>query len=289
MGYPIVAKTLARRLPILGRVIRQRDEIWQTLQQTRAELSELTVDLAKATALLREREAGQGRGYCHCCRRQTVFEIRDPWLRDHYICTICQSIPRQRHIQYLLDTCFPQWESQVIHESSPSNGFIAQWCSSYSSSHFYVERPPGSMVDGVRCENLEALAFPDALFDIFITQDVLEHVFHPDRALAEITRVLKPGGVHIFTTPKYRDKPKSYPRARLSADGEVTYLMEAQYHGNPIGDGRSLVTWDYGRDFEVLAAEWAGAPTVTYITKDRSLGLDAEFIEVFVTRKPDAG
>ena len=31
------------------------------------------------------------------------------------------------------------------------------------------------------------------------TQDVLEHVFQPDRALAEIMRVLRPGGVHVFS------------------------------------------------------------------------------------------
>jgi hypothetical protein len=42
-------------------------------------------------------------GYCHCCRSAATFEIRGPWLRDEYVCLTCGSIPRQRHVQYLLD------------------------------------------------------------------------------------------------------------------------------------------------------------------------------------------
>lgn len=63
------------------------------------------------------------------------------------------------------------------------------------------------------------------------------------------------------------------------------HLQEAQYHGNPIGDGRSLVTWDYGDDFEACLWAWCRYPTVTYVTRDRSPGLDGEYLEVFVTRK----
>src|SRR5690606_19255497 len=119
---------------------------------------------------------------------------------------------------------------------------------------------------------------------IFITQDVFEHLFNPDKAAKEIMRVLKPGGAHIFTAPKHKDLRESSPRARLE-NGREIYLKEKEYHGNPVGDGRSLVTWDYGDDFEVLLYSWCTSPTSTYITRDRSLGLDGEYLEVFVTRK----
>ncbi|MBL6613073.1 MAG: class I SAM-dependent methyltransferase [Reyranella sp.] len=236
----------------------------------------------------------QASGYCHCCRSQTVFESTEAWLRDFYKCRKCHSIPRQRHLQHILDRHFAGWEKLAIHESSPSNTFISQYCSSYSSSEFLPDVAPGTTKDGVRCESLEHLTFADRSFDVFVTQDVLEHVFHPDVAAKEIIRVLKPGGIHVFTIPKHKRVRKCQPRAILK-NGVIEYLLEAQYHGNPpVGDGPIqvtkdgpfLVTWDYGDDFEFILQDWTGCPTTTYVTRDDSLGLDGEFPEVFVTRKP---
>ena len=224
-------------------------------------------------------------GYCHCCRSKAVFQSNESWLRDHYRCLQCNSIPRQRHLQYVLDQFFPGWESKTIHESSPSNDYISRYSGqNYSFSQFFNDVAPGKSRDNVRCENLEKLTFADATFDIFITQDVFEHIFNPDIAVREIMRVLKSGGAHVFTAPKHKSLKVSYPRAAMY-NGEITYLKEEQYHGNPVGDGRSLVTWDYGDDFEILLHKWCGFPTVTYVTRDESIGVDGEYLEVFVTRK----
>jgi hypothetical protein len=223
-------------------------------------------------------------GYCHCCRKKALFKSNNLWLRDHYLCTTCGSIPRQRHIQYILDHKFRGWESMNIHESSPSNNFISRYSKSYSYSQFFPGIEPGELCNKVRCENLEELTFSDETFDIFITQDVFEHIFNPAMAAKEIMRVLKPGGIHIFTAPKHKGIKESYARARM-LDGEIEYLHEEQYHGNPVGDGKALVTWDYGDDFERLMEEWSGYATDTYVMNDRTLGIDAEYIEVFVTRK----
>lgn len=225
------------------------------------------------------------KGYCHCCRNQTTFESKNVWLRDYYYCLKCYSIPRQRHIQYVLDNHFKGWGKIKIHESSPSNNHISQYCDFYSSSQYLNGVDCGATVNGVRCENLERLTFADNTFDIFITQDVFEHVFNPSIAVQEIIRVLRPGGVHIFTAPKHRDVDKSYPRALIEG-GQVKCLFEPQYHGNPVGDGRSLVTWDYGADFECLLSGWANCPVNTFVTRDISLGLDGEYLEVFVMHKP---
>lgn len=224
-------------------------------------------------------------GYCHCCRNNSEFSSNEIWLRDHYGCSVCHSIPRQRHLQHILDRFFPNWEGKVIHESSPSNDFIARYAGqNYSCSQFFNDIKPGHYHINTRCENLERLTFSDEKFDIFITQDVFEHIFNPDLAAKEIMRVLKTGGAHIFTAPKHKTLIASSARAAL-VDDKVIHLKHEQYHGNPIGDGRSLVTWDYGDDFEFLLYQWCGFPTVTYITRDESLGIDGEYLEVFVTRK----
>ena len=225
-------------------------------------------------------------GYCHCCRSATTFVAHEEWLRDFYLCNRCGSIPRQRHIQAYLDTQMPGWERLTVHESSPSNDFIKRYVSDYTASQYFPDVPRGEYRRGVRSEDIEALTLADDSVDIFITQDVLEHVFHPDAAIREIHRVLKPGGVHVFTAPKHKLLETTVQRARMRSDGAVEHVLEENYHGNPIGDNRALVTYDYGVDFELLLSDWSGGIVQTIHTRDRFLGLDAEFNEVFVIAKP---
>ena len=266
MKYLEIFKNIALKTPIIRKVISERNR-----------LRGQAVGRLIGGGLGNRNFAGSF-GYCHCCRQEAYFKINGDWLRDNYVCTNCFSIPRQRHIQYILDNYFKGWENSGVHESSPSNDLISRYCSDYSSSQYFDDINPGHLNNGVRCENLESLTFPDESFDIFITQDVFEHIFHPDRAAAEIMRVLKPGGAHVFTAPKYSSLNNSHPRAKI-VDSKIEYLMEAAYHGSPIGDGKALVTWDYGKDFEKLINNWSKAFTTTYVTRDRSLGLDGSILK----------
>lgn len=65
----------------------------------------------------------------------------------------------------------------------------------------------------------------------------------------------------------------------------MKHFLPPVYHGSPIGDGRCLVTWDFGIDFESLATKWSGYLTSTYSIYDRARGLDGEFLDVFVITK----
>lgn len=223
-------------------------------------------------------------GYCDICEATTIFEARGSWLRDFYVCRNCMSIPRQRAIVYMLNNILPGWPELETHESSASLNFFSRKCPRYTRSFFLEGVPLGATERGMRCENLERLTFADHSFDLFITQDVLEHVFDPAAALSEIMRVLRPGGMHIFTAPKHRSLTESYRRAEL-VNGVVNHIREPTYHGSPIGDGRALVTWDYGADFEHLVSGWSGYLTSTYVLRDRRHGIDGEYLEVFVTVK----
>lgn len=53
-----------------------------------------------------------------------------------------------------------------------------------------------------RCTG-EALVFEDASFDVVISNDVLEHVQIPQEVFKQTARVLKPGGLMVFTIPNY--------------------------------------------------------------------------------------
>jgi SAM-dependent methyltransferase len=69
------------------------------------------------------------------------------------------------------------------------------------------------MID--RRDDIEDLKFPDGSFDGAVCWSVLEHVPHPQVAVAELYRVLKPGGVIWVQVPflfPYHPSPSDYWR-----------------------------------------------------------------------------
>ena len=46
-----------------------------------------------------------------------------------------------------------------------------------------------------------SLAFPSAAFDIVIAKHVVEHLSHPEQAISEISRAMKPSGLLVLVTP----------------------------------------------------------------------------------------
>lgn len=51
--------------------------------------------------------------------------------------------------------------------------------------------------------NLYDLKYKNNYFDAVIMREVIEHFIHPEKAVKEIQRILKPGGKYIITTPNY--------------------------------------------------------------------------------------
>jgi SAM-dependent methyltransferase len=227
------------------------------------------------------------RGHCSICDRSTFFIEQGPWLRDEYFCVDCYSIPRQRAIIHVLETRIPGWRDLVIHETAAggqSSDKIEAEASNYTTSHFMPDVELGKTRDGVRCENLEALTFNDNSFDLFVTQDVFEHVLDPAQAFAEVARVLKPGGVHLFTIPLY-SHDTSFVRAKWGEGGEIVNLVEPDYHGDPEQGQGWLVATEWGKDFTKFIEDASGLKTEVVRVEDKKLGLAGEFLEVFVSRK----
>jgi 2-polyprenyl-3-methyl-5-hydroxy-6-metoxy-1,4-benzoquinol methylase len=53
----------------------------------------------------------------------------------------------------------------------------------------------------VECGSGDAIPFPPASFDVVLSFDVLEHIRDSDRHIAEVKRVLAPGGRYLLQTP----------------------------------------------------------------------------------------
>ena len=232
----------------------------------------------------------ENQGHCPTCDHDVTFVANNSWLRDCYCCSNCGSVPRERALMATLEARFPNWRSLVIHESSPvdrgASVRLAGECPGYIPSQFYPGQPLGSCLGRFRCENLESLTFSDESIDLHITQDVLEHVFHPSKVFAEIARTLKPGGAHVFTVPIVNKHRPSVLRARRAGDGQIEHLEPPVFHGNPISNSGSLVTVDWG--FDICERIHAASGMFTHVVQidDLSRGIRAEYIEVLVSFKP---
>jgi SAM-dependent methyltransferase len=156
----------------------------------------------------------------------------------------------------------------------------------YVVSYYYPGIAPGTIVNGIRCENLEHLTFDNESFDLHVTQDVFEHLFDPAAACREIARTLRPGGAHVFTTPLVRKNEPTRFCASLAPDGSVIHLIEPpEYHGSPISSEGSLVTVNWGYDITTFIFESSGLFTEIVFLDILEYGIRAEYIEVLIARK----
>ena len=230
-------------------------------------------------------------GFCPICEELVVFSSEYDWLRDHFLCSNCGSIPRERALMQVIKTYYPNYRDLVIHETSPcgrgASPKLKAECAGYSASQYYPNMASGEIhpQHGYRSEDLERMTFPDESFDLFVSQDVMEHIFDPAAAFREIARVLKPGGAHIFTVPIINKADKSERWASRDDDGRITYHHEAEYHGNPVDDKGSLVTMHWGYDLASFIVTEAGTPTTIVMIDNIELGIRAEYIEILLSMK----
>jgi SAM-dependent methyltransferase len=63
----------------------------------------------------------------------------------------------------------------------------------------------------------ELLPFADDSMDVVVMTEVIEHLLRPERAVWEVARVLKPGGVFLMTTNNASEVPLRSPLSHLFA------------------------------------------------------------------------
>jgi SAM-dependent methyltransferase len=143
----------------------------------------------------------------------------------------------------------PESQALRVAEINRIDGVHDQLCRlpRFAGSDYHTGATPGTILDGVRSEDLTGLTYPDACFDLVLTSETLEHVPDLDAALGEIRRVLAPGGRHIFTIPLLPQTSKTFPRAVLLPDGTVDDRAPRIAH--PGGDWGYPVFTEFGADF----------------------------------------
>jgi SAM-dependent methyltransferase len=201
-------------------------------------------------------------GTCNVCGEHQSFVRRNASLREGYRCATCKASLRYRGQADAILRTYARTSSsiaEIIAEAEFASlsfwepgvlGPFRQYFSQmphYVVSDFWPDVRPGDERDGVRCEDLMALTFADESFDLVLTSDIFEHVRKPYVGFAEVHRVLRRGGRHIFSIP-VQEPMRAATLARVDTTGdEDVNILEPRYHLGP-GNSQHIVYNDFGRD-----------------------------------------
>ena len=118
-----------------------------------------------------------------------------------YGCPHCGCNDRDRHLwMYMASAGLPEQlaGARILHlapEASLEPRLLACRPTEYLRGDLFPARA------GIQRVDAESIDFEDGRFDLIIANHLLEHVGHPERALAEFARCLAPGGLLIAQTP----------------------------------------------------------------------------------------
>lgn len=184
---------------------------------------------SSGTAVRRLAYFGQGRlcPICGCSSPRFGPFGRKP--RDDAQCLHCGSLERDRFAWLFIRTrtnLFDPAPKAMLHvspESCLGERFRAHLGDGYLSANLYRDDHVMVRMDITR------ILYPDEAFDAIYCSHVLEHVDDDRRALAELYRVLRPGGWAILVVPlmgeeTFEDPRITDPQDRLAAYGHEGHV-----------------------------------------------------------------
>ncbi|MDR7097745.1 SAM-dependent methyltransferase [Lysobacter niabensis] len=119
----------------------------------------------------------------------------------NFECPRCGAHDRERHLLMYLQASglLAALPTMRILHFAPERHLSRRIAASAPIGYIRCDLYPAS--EEIERVDIEAMPFDDGAFDLVIANHVLEHVEDDSRALAEIYRVLKPGGAAILQTP----------------------------------------------------------------------------------------
>lgn len=231
------------------------------------------------SAYHRARYAGRAVACPICRRRFRAWIVPDRRLW-HQICPGCGSLPRQRLIWLWLEreTGFFKEKAVLLHVA-PELGLQRRFRALPNLR--YLSTDIKSQLAEVHADLTQA-PWEDASFDVILCNHVLEHIPDDRKAMAELHRLLRPGGWGLVLVPfqldeeTFEDPDITSPDERVRAFGQQDHVRR------------------YGRDYlERLAASGFDVEYGLYARKlgadvARYHGLQADEFLIVIRRPADA-
>lgn len=240
-------------------------------------------------------------GQCNVCGNDAKFYFSEPSLyREQLKCDHCGSVSRYRSLARGVLLAFQQLtgisvaslaqlpktgigRSFDVYDTQPP--FYWDTCSypipdylkatdysNVSLSNFKPDLSFGEMITpGISNQNLEHLKFSSNSFDLVITTDVMEHVRLDVLAHREIHRILRLGGVYIFTVPHSSELKETLVRVKVNDPNDISkdeFLLPPEYHGDANSEsGSGVLSYRvYGTDLNAFLEDLGFE--VTYFKDD---------------------
>jgi len=203
---------------------------------------------------------------------------------------IAFAVPRELAIPGTHDLVLRVLANAIDLESAPSvldigagQGALSQRLKEAGARVCACDVVPGQFdVTGVEFRAVQPdgrLPFDDASFDAAVAIEVLEHIDGHDRFFAEVARVLRPGGIVMFTTPNI-----------VSLKSRMRFLLTGFYYSfGPLEPFTRDPVNQHTAPFSVNRYEWmmsqhglrlAGLSTDRFQTSSILLSLLVPFIKV---------
>ena len=245
-------------LPVMRWSSQDDYQAWRTVSQavSARRLAVETLDIPAANVFTLS-------GFCAFCEEPSDFRVSAmysqrnlpdgraiPNWREHLDCLGCRLVTRLRGAyQIFRQEIRPRADSRIYITEQVTSLFASlkqRFPNIVGSEYLGAAHQHGTVVDGIRHEDIQALSFPDGAFDYILSFDVLEHVGDEHQALREFFRTLRPEGYLLLTAPFSVDHHEYQVRAVMDGRGMVTHLMEPEYHGNPVNKAGSLAFRTFG-------------------------------------------
>ncbi len=173
-------------------------------------------------------------------------------LTENFVCPQCRSNQRTRALVEIVGEHLKGEGSKPLElldlDDRWAGGEILSQFSRRVATTFDPSIPWGqTSPQGSRNEDLSHLTFDDRTFDVIISSEVHEHIEATWDAFSEAHRVLRPGGVYVFTLPY---DPSSCTSIRLgypTPSGNL-WTNYVHNHGDPRSKRGIPAFWLFGAD-----------------------------------------
>lgn len=218
--------------------------------------------------------------YCAICGSFTDMSIRQSsteWidLRSEAVCETCGQSSRGRLLFDVVMREAPadrrNADSLLFERLTPMYDLlVAEFPKLIGVEFGGSELEPGSaFLHGgslVRHEDMQQLSFESDVLDLVIHSDVLEHVPDPRQGMAEVYRVLRPGGKCIFACPIY--SVMGHRKRAEIVGGGLVFVDGPCFHGDPLREQGVPVFYEFGLS---LIDDLVGLGYRVYYVLDHSL------------------